>query len=164
MPEAEVVGRRNGEAGEVKPDWSHLAKPATYRNSWRELAPALVRAYRPADEYLLDSAGIPTNVPMTTPSQARGHWRDKAKMAAAQRSKMRREVAKWLESNGPVLRITVTRVAPRRIDEPNLGAALKHAIDGLSDGLRLDDGSRAVEWVLKQRKGQAAVEWKIGAI
>ena len=100
-----------------------------------------------------------------TPSQRRGeHWRTRADRAKAQRSKMRRDASVWLDSNGPVLQITVTRVAPRRLDEPNLGQALKHAIDGLSDALRIDDGSRAVRWVLQQRKGPAAVEFTIEAI
>lgn len=104
-------------------------------------------------------------VALQTPSQRRGeHWRTKADRAKAQRSKMRRDVGIWLDANGPILQITVTRIAPRRLDEPNLGQALKHAIDGLSDALRIDDGSRAVRWVLQQRKGQPAVEFTIEAI
>lgn len=137
-----------------------LTRPAD-RPLTRKQADAINAAF---GQTLTDSAGIPTNIPLETPSQRRGeHWRTKADLAKAQRSKMRREVAKWLEAHGPVLRITVTRVAPRRLDEPNLGQALKHAIDGLSDALRLDDGSRAVEWVLQQRKGQPAVEFQIEA-
>ena len=72
---------------------------------------------------------------------------------------MRREAKKWLAVTGPLLVITVTRVAPRRVDQPNLGSALKAAIDGISDALRIDDGSEAVEWRLEQRKGPAAVEF-----
>lgn len=129
-------------------DWRTMARPATYR------------------PVMLDTAGIPTNIPMETPNtkNRREHWRPRADRTAAQRAKTRKAVAKWLEANGPVLRITVTRVAPRRIDQTNLGAALSAVVDGIADALRLDDGSLAVDWVLRQRKGRAAVEWEIGAV
>lgn len=146
--------------------FEHLATSGTHqpRSMVKVVNAAIGERLRQFGVGLLDAAGVPTNIPMETPSQAKGHWRKKAKTAAAQRARMRREVARWLEAHGPVMRITVTRVAPRRLDEPNLGAALKHAIDGLSDALRIDDGSRAVEWVLKQRKGQATVEWEVKAL
>ena len=54
--------------------------------------------------------------------------------------------------NGKLARITLRRVAPRRLDTGNLPAALKHVQDGVCDALGIDDGDQAIEWRYDQRK------------
>jgi hypothetical protein len=146
----------------MKPDWSHIAKPAVVRPHL-ELAARHARMDAAFDRpIMLDAAGIPTSVPMETPNNEnrREHWAPKAARTKRQRAAMRRAVAKWLEWRGPLLRITVTRIGPRRVDPTNLGSCLKATVDGISDALRLDDGSLAVEWVLQQAKGKTpSVRW-----
>lgn len=139
--------------------FEHLAKSGVVkpRNAWADLAPALVKAY---------SAKQAASVALETPntSNLRQHWSKTAERNRSQRGALKREVGKWLLTfDPPRLVITVIRVSPRRVDGPNLGSALKAAIDGISDALRIDDGSPVVEWRLEQRKGPAAVEWKLEA-
>lgn len=100
---------------------------------------------------------------LSTPNQVHGeHWRTRAPRVADQRARTKRAVRKWLELNGPRLTITVVRVSPRRVDQPNLGAALKAVIDGIADALCLDDRAEWVDWKLQQRKGSPArVEWSM---
>lgn len=104
------------------------------------------------------------SVALQTPntSNLRQHWAVTARRTKGQREALKRKIRAWLNSHTPPkLRITVTRVAPRQLDTPNLGSALKAAIDGIADGFRVDDGSPLIEWVLEQRKGPAAVEFRI---
>jgi hypothetical protein len=55
----------------------------------------------------------------------------------------------------------MTRVAPRSLDDDNLRGALKGHRDSLAATLRVDDKTPLVEWRYLQRKGPAAVEFKI---
>lgn len=94
---------------------------------------------------------ITVHIPIRTVSETnqREHWRVKAKRVSAQRllAKMKlREVMK------PLLRITVTRIAPRRLDDGNLSAALKAVEDGIQDAIGIDDGSPVIQWVRLQEK------------
>ena len=52
----------------------------------------------------------------------------------------------------------VVRVAPRLLDQhDNLAASAKAVIDGIADGLGINDRDPRVEWVVSQEKGKAAV-------
>jgi hypothetical protein len=55
----------------------------------------------------------------------------------------------------PPLRITMTRIGARALDNDNLEGAFKPVRDGITDGLGLkDDAERAgLEWVCEQRRG-----------
>lgn len=51
--------------------------------------------------------------------------------------------------------ITVTRVAPRPLDQHDgLGAALKPIVDGVADYLGVKDNDKRIAWKLEQRRGR----------
>ena len=66
--------------------------------------------------------------------------------------------------DGPYL-VTITRVAPRKLDTGNLAASLKAVQDGTADALAINDGDEdAATWRYEQRKGgrgEYAVEIEI---
>ena len=91
-------------------------------------------------------------------SNLREHWAVKAKRVKAERATSYRHArANGVQRIGPLLVVTLTRRAPRRLDNSNLGAALKAYIDGIASALRLDDASTLVQFVLRQETGAAAV-------
>jgi hypothetical protein len=109
-------------------------------------------------------------IPIHTVSESNmaEHWTVKAK-----RAKKQREAAYLfaLQSIGMVclspngrLTITLTRIAPRKLDDGNNSVSMKHAQDGLCDALGIDDGDEILSWVYAQRRGKAkeyAVEVQI---
>ena len=56
-------------------------------------------------------------------------------------------------TDGPVT-ITMTRIAPRTLDDDNLASGFKATRDGIADWLGIDDGSKRLRWVCEQRKGR----------
>lgn len=96
-----------------------------------------------------------------TESNAKGHWRPKAKRAAHQRSltvlltmplvaKVRRQLEKGSVS---AVTVTLTRISPLELDDDNLSSAFKHVRDGVADALGVDDRDRRVRWLYAQTKG-----------
>jgi hypothetical protein len=60
--------------------------------------------------------------------------------------------------------ITLTRIAPRKLDTDNLVSACKGVRDGIADTLGVDDGDERITWKYAQRKGkpkQYAVEVEV---
>lgn len=60
--------------------------------------------------------------------------------------------------------VTLTRVAPRRLDSDNLTSSMKACRDGIALALGIDDGDERVTWNYDQRKGapgEYAVEIKV---
>lgn len=57
-----------------------------------------------------------------------------------------------------LLRVTLTRQAPRLMDDDNSVSALKAVRDEVALLLRLDDGDERLRWVYAQRKGPWGVE------
>jgi hypothetical protein len=62
--------------------------------------------------------------------------------------------------------ITLTRIAPRVLDDDNLAGGFKACRDGVADWLGIDDGSPMLTWRYAQRKGkrgeyaaEVQVEW-----
>ena len=51
--------------------------------------------------------------------------------------------------------ITITRVAPRKLDSDNLARSMKAVRDGIADAFRLDDGDDRLDWRYAQRTGRA---------
>jgi len=50
--------------------------------------------------------------------------------------------------------ITLTRIAPRRLDPgDNLNSSMKAVRDGIADALGIDDGDARLTWKYAQRKG-----------
>lgn len=95
---------------------------------------------------------------------SREHYRVKAKRGAAERAKLKDSILAAISHeqpcfisdgklNQPVI-VKVTRVAPSNgLDRDNLWGAGKFAIDGITDGLGLDnDRDQRLEWEMSQRK------------
>jgi hypothetical protein len=49
--------------------------------------------------------------------------------------------------------ITLTRIAPRRLDSDNLARSLKAVRDGIADAIGVDDGDPRLEWRYAQEQG-----------
>jgi hypothetical protein len=49
--------------------------------------------------------------------------------------------------------ITLTRIAPRELDDDNLAGGCKSVRDGVADWLGIDDGDKRLTWVYRQEKG-----------
>ena len=91
-------------------------------------------------------------------SNLREHWAKRARRAREQRQAARllvraaNNLADASVSSDPIT-ITLTRIAPRRLDSDNLAGSLKAVRDGVADALGIDDGSSRIEWRYAQRKG-----------
>lgn len=92
-------------------------------------------------------------VPVKTASTSnlREHWAVKAKRTDAQKRAARAKCPPW--TSGPLLVVTLTRVAPRALDDDNLRGALKSVRDGVATWLKVDDASPLVRWEYAQEKG-----------
>lgn len=81
-------------------------------------------------------------------TNSRAHWAAKAKRARAARAEcvvIPREIAL------PCV-VTLTRIAPRELDDDNLRGALKSVRDGVAARLGVDDRDPRVRWEYTQRK------------
>lgn len=108
---------------------------------------------------------ISVQLPLRIVSEAnqRGHWASGAKRAQEQRGITRLS----MQSRGAwdlaatsllarhTLRVTLGRIAPRRLDSDNLQRGLKAVRDGVADAMGIDDGDARVEWVYDQCQGAA---------
>lgn len=56
---------------------------------------------------------------------------------------------------GRHVRVTLTRLGPRAMDQSNVVAALKYVQDAVAERFGLDDGSPAFDWVYSQEKWPA---------
>lgn len=52
------------------------------------------------------------------------------------------------------LTVTLTRIAPRELDDDNLRGATKSCRDGIADALHIDDRDKRVTWCYAQRRGR----------
>ena len=79
---------------------------------------------------------------------ARGHWAVTAKKRASEKA----AVAYRLNPNQfrPLLMVTITRIAPRRMDTDGLVGALKGVRDGIAARLGIDDRSPLVQYFYDQ--------------
>lgn len=93
-------------------------------------------------------------LPITTVSESnrRDHWATKARRVRAHRN------AAWaLCPTYPLpCIVTITRVAPRALDDDNLRSAGKAVRDGIADRLGVKDNDPRVEWRYAQAKGRPA--------
>ncbi len=93
-------------------------------------------------------------------------------MVRARRSRLHRTTARMLLRQAhrarPVLPVTVTltRIAPRKLDGDNNQAGLKACRDGVADWLEVNDNHPDVTWKYGQRTGkpkeyaaEVVVEW-----
>jgi hypothetical protein len=120
-------------------------------------------------EVVAKTARVSVLLPIKIISEAnmRQHWRK-----AAARKKQHRAIARSVlqqyarPMHGGAVRINLTRVAPRKLDDDNLQSGFKALRDGVADWLGIDDGSSRLSWIYGQRKGNpgqyladVVVEW-----
>jgi hypothetical protein len=97
----------------------------------------------------------------------RGHWRARSSRVKAQREavysvlgsttasrRAMRALAVWLNVGGRV-RVRMTRIAPRELDDDNLTGAFKSVRDEIASMLGVDDRSKQYEWKCDQQRGAA---------
>lgn len=112
---------------------------------------------------------IDVTFPMHTVSEAnrRGHWskhtgrtkgqRDATGLVVQAEAKQRtKRDAAWLllsADDGPLF-VTLTRLAPRRLDSDNNVGSLKAVRDGVADALGIDDRDPRVTWLYGQEKAK----------
>ena len=108
------------------------------------------------------SALLEVRLPLHTVSEAnrREHWSKRAKRVREQRGVvcMAFQSAAIDRALPPLQRIapievTLTRVAPRELDDDNLRGALKACRDGVADALKIDDRDPSVRWAYAQERG-----------
>lgn len=97
-------------------------------------------------------------LPLKIVSEAnqRCHWREKSARVKQHRSTARLMMAAEAgpAPDAPGMIITLTRIAPRELDDDNLASGFKAVRDGVADWLGIDDGSKRLRWLYAQRKGR----------
>lgn len=100
--------------------------------------------------------GVRVTLPLKLDSRAnaRGHTKYKTAENAKQRDETRKAVAMHLLACPvePPYYVTITRIAPRRLDSDNAQAAAKYVRDGIAKAVGVDDGSDLYRWDYPQRK------------
>lgn len=104
---------------------------------------------------------IALELPLRTVSESNAHvhWRIRQKRAKAHREGtyvalccLRAAPGLLLSQHGRLV-VTLTRLAPRALDDDNLQGALKHVRDGVADALGIDDRDARIAWRYGQAKG-----------
>lgn len=84
-------------------------------------------------------------------------WRKKANRNSSHRSAawfaLLGAVGKFKEKPQGPLVVTITRIAPRELDDDNLAGGAKSVRDGVADFLNIDDRDKRVQWRYAQEKG-----------
>lgn len=119
-------------------------------------------------EYLGAEGTIVFIVPIrtTTGLNAREHWAQRAKRVKKERSSAYLQMVNQFFRN-PVLpplplRITLTRIGPRKCDSDAVPGGLKGCRDGIADALGIDDGNdEHATWEYRQERGKWAVRVEI---
>jgi hypothetical protein len=116
-------------------------------------------SWRLSQDGASDQRDVVVTLPVKTVSEsnARGHWAGKARRTKALREAAGLVVVGMLRAEGmaPPCTVTLTRIAPRRLDDDNLRGALKAVRDGVADALGVDDGDPSVSWDYAQARGAA---------
>lgn len=107
----------------------------------------------------MDGVSLSVIMPIRTVSEsnARGHWSKKARRAKDQRfvtwAKLRGSKGEPSSIDTSVI-VTLTRIAPRKLDDDNLRGALKACRDGVADWLGIEDNDPRVSWQYGQEHGE----------
>jgi hypothetical protein len=80
----------------------------------------------------------------------REHWTRRA-----ERTKLHRFAAIAVQPHPLPCVVTLTRVAPRELDDDNLRSGFKALRDGIADRLGVKDNDPRVRWAYDQRRGRA---------
>lgn len=91
---------------------------------------------------------------------SREHWRRRAKRVKAERNIVAAysplpHVWRALAAEAERFTITLTRIAPRTLDDDNLVGRMKATRDEVARLLGIDDGSPRLTWLYRQTKGEA---------
>lgn len=107
-------------------------------------------------------AAAPPTVRVTLPlkvlneSNQRGHWSKGAGRTKQARETVSLVLAAHVRAAGSGLRlpvvVTLTRIAPRKLDGDGVVSSLKATRDGVADALGVDDGDERIEWRYEQRR------------
>lgn len=95
------------------------------------------------------------SLPLRTYSEPnrRDHWAARAKRMRSHRRSAHLATATLSARSLPCV-VMLTRVAPRRLDDDNLRAALKGVRDGIADRLGIADNDPRADWQYGQRSGK----------
>lgn len=115
---------------------------------------------------------IPLAKALPSLANARLHWAHKARTVKAQRHTtalhLRARGAAFLREWGVMrpnenlrLECTLTRVAPKRLDDDNLAAAFKAVRDQVAAECGIDDGSKRWDWKYSQEAGAPAIRIRL---
>lgn len=110
---------------------------------------------------------ITVTLPLRLVSEAnrRDHWTVKAKRARDQRTAVYmmlwHKVTEHREYKASPLTVTITRIAPRRLDDDNAVSSAKAVRDGIADALWMDDRDDRVTWVYAQERGKYGLRIEI---
>lgn len=109
---------------------------------------------------------ITFTVPIQTKSAAnlREHWAARHRRIKTQRTATAYRTPPSLKALGPLLIVTLTRFAPRQLDDDNLRGALKGVRDQVACALGVDDRSSLVKWEYSQAKGEPSVGVDVQAV
>ena len=86
----------------------------------------------------------------------RENWRQRASRRKRQRANARMFTIQKIrpdQAQGDIV-ITLTRIAPRKLDSDNLAGAMKAIRDGIADAIERDDGEENIDWQYAQRNGE----------
>ena len=100
---------------------------------------------------------IEYEIPVRTKSEMNmhEHWRARQRRAKEQRmvAKLCTITATGNEATTAAKTITLTRIAPGKLDSDNLAGSCKHVRDGIADAIGMDDGDERLTWLYAQRRG-----------
>lgn len=103
-----------------------------------------------------------TGIKLVSVANLREHWATRAARNKRQRELAHRRaqielcrLREWAHAPdiSKPMTITITRIAPRKLDSDNLASSAKAVRDGIADALGIDDGSDLVTWLYAQSKG-----------
>lgn len=102
---------------------------------------------------------ITVSLPLRIISEANGrqHWRKVAERKRTHRQTARLVLQQYARPmhEAATFDITLTRIAPRKLDDDNLASGFKAVRDGVADWLGIDDGSPRIRWQYAQQRGAA---------
>ena len=111
----------------------------------------------------LVTMSLPLSKPLPSAANLREHWAAKAKRVKAQRvyvGILLRQHERQLRALGwPAvagrMHVTLSRVAPRKLDDDNLQSGFKALRDGIADRFGVDDGDPRIRFKYDQVRGKA---------
>lgn len=98
-------------------------------------------------------------MPLPSVANLREHWSKRSRRAKHHRLvglAAGRQLSARLDGHHDVVAVTITRIAPRALDDDNLASACKALRDGIADALGVRDNDPRVAWRYAQERGKPA--------